>query len=68
MVSEETGVISFVQNGEITRYLNSTSLRDLIREALQPQRGLVEAVQPARRKPETSREGSREQVSETFVK
>ncbi|HEY3137385.1 MAG TPA: diadenylate cyclase CdaA [Blastocatellia bacterium] len=68
VVSEETGVISFVQNGEITRYLNSTSLRDLIREALQPQRGLVEAVQPARRKPETSREASREQVSETFVK
>ncbi len=67
VVSEETGVISFVQNGEITRYLNSTSLRELIREALQPQRGLVEAVHPARRKPETSREASREQVSETFV-
>jgi diadenylate cyclase len=67
VVSEETGVISFVQNGEITRYLNSTSLRELIREALQPQRGLVDAVQPARRKPETSREASREQVSETFV-
>src|SRR5215813_12179524 len=68
VVSEETGVISFVQNGEITRYLNSTSLRELIREALEPQRGLVEAVRPARRKPEAPRDTSREQVSETFVK
>ncbi|HJZ68233.1 MAG TPA: diadenylate cyclase CdaA [Blastocatellia bacterium] len=68
VVSEETGVISFVQNGEITRYLNSTSLRELIREALEPQRGLVEAVRPARRKPEASRDAAREQVSETFIK
>src|SRR6266496_5470313 len=37
VVSEETGVISFVQNGEITRYLNSSSLRELIRDALEPQ-------------------------------
>src|SRR5713226_4621940 len=49
VVSEESGVISFVQNGEITRYLNSSSLRDLIRDALAPQRRLVEAVRPARR-------------------
>ena len=71
VVSEETGVISFVQNGEITRYLNSSSLRDLIREALAPQRRLAEAVRPARRlgrKTEASADASREQVSETYIK
>jgi len=72
VVSEETGVVSFVQNGEITRYLNSTSLRDLIRGALEPQRRLIEAVRPAqlgRRKVEAApSEPSREQVSEPFIK
>ena len=63
VVSEETGVISFVQNGEITRYLNSTSLRELIRNALQPQRGLVDAVRQARRKTETPADASREHVA-----
>ncbi|MEK6320399.1 MAG: diadenylate cyclase CdaA [Acidobacteriota bacterium] len=71
VVSEETGVISFVQNGEITRYLNSTSLRALIRNALEPQRGFVEAVRPARRarrKADAAADASREQVSETYIK
>jgi diadenylate cyclase len=71
VVSEETGVISFVQNGEITRYLNSTSLRELIRNALEPQRGFVEAVRPARRarrKADEAADASREQVSETYIK
>ncbi|MFY9573359.1 MAG: diadenylate cyclase CdaA [Blastocatellia bacterium] len=71
VVSEETGVISFVQNGEITRYLNSTSLRELIREALEPQRRLVQAVRPARRarrRSEAASEAAREQVSETYIK
>jgi len=71
VVSEETGVISFVQNGEITRYLNSSSLRELIRNAIEPQRGFVEAVRPARRirrKAEAATDGSREQVSETYIK
>ena len=71
VVSEETGVISFVQNGEITRYLNSSSLRELIRTALEPQRGFVEAVRPARRvrrKAEPATDSSREQVSETYIK
>lgn len=71
VVSEETGVISFVQNGEITRYLNSASLRELIRAALEPQRRLVEAVRPAqmdRRKVEAASEPTREQVSETYIK
>ena len=71
VVSEETGVISFVQNGEITRYLNSTSLRELIRNALEPPRRFVEAVRPARRarrKAEAAADASREQVSETYIK
>ena len=71
VVSEESGVISFVQNGEITRYLNSSSLRDLIREALAPQRRLVEAVGPERRvsrKPDVPAEASREPISETYIK
>lgn len=71
VVSEETGVISFVQNGEITRYLNSTSLRELIKNALEPQRSFVEAVRPARRarrKAEPTGDASREQVTETYIK
>jgi diadenylate cyclase len=71
VVSEETGVISFVQTGEITRYLNSSSLREMIRGALEPQRRLVEVVRPARRarrKTEPAADTSREQVSETFIK
>lgn len=71
VVSEETGVISFVQNGEITRYLNSSSLRELIRNALEPQRSFVEAVRPARRarrKAQAAADASREQVSETYIK
>jgi uncharacterized protein (TIGR00159 family) len=65
VVSEETGVISFVQNGDITRYLNSSSLRELIRASLEPQRSLFEAVRPARasRQPDTA-ETPREQISE----
>lgn len=71
VVSEETGVISFVQNGEITRYLNSTSLRELIRNALEPPRGFVEVVRPARRarrKTQPTSDATREQVSETYIK
>jgi diadenylate cyclase len=70
VVSEETGVISFVQNGEITRYLNSTSLRELIKQALEPQGRLPDALLPRRerRKRGTGAEPSREQVSETYIK
>ena len=72
IVSEETGVISFVQNGEITRYLNSSRLRDLIRESLEPPRRLSEVVRPrsprARRLAASHGEGAREQVSETYIK
>ena len=34
VVSEETGTISSAQNGEMTRALDSVSLRTLLREAL----------------------------------
>jgi diadenylate cyclase len=72
IVSEETGVISFVQNGEITRFLNNSRLRDLIRESLEPPRRLSEVVRPRRarsRRAATSRsEGQREQVTETYIK
>ncbi|HET8677065.1 MAG TPA: diadenylate cyclase CdaA [Blastocatellia bacterium] len=71
VVSEETGVISFVVNGEITRYLNSSRLRDLIKEALQPPR-LSEVVRSARRRTRRavthSDTTARERVSETFIK
>jgi uncharacterized protein (TIGR00159 family) len=71
VVSEETGVISFVENGEITRYLNSKSLRECIRAALEPSRRIADAVRPLRRprraKP-AGAESQREQVSETYIK
>jgi len=72
IVSEETGVISFVQNGEITRYLNSSRLRDLIRESLEPPRRLSEVVRPRRTRArlgsKSRGEGAREQVTETYIK
>lgn len=71
VVSEETGAISFVQNGEITRYLNSTTLREFLQQALEPAGLLADLVRPARRvrrtraaRPDTSAE----QVTETFIK
>ncbi|HYP25799.1 MAG TPA: diadenylate cyclase CdaA [Blastocatellia bacterium] len=72
VVSEETGVISFVQNGEITRYLNSSRLRDQIRESLEPSRRLSEVVRPKRARGRVASaprgEGAREQVTETYIK
>lgn len=71
VVSEETGVISFVEKGEIIRYLTSARLRELIREALTPTNLLGEVLQPkriGRRVTKVSSEPSREQVSETFIK
>ena len=71
VVSEETGVISFVQNGEITRYLNSTTLRELLQEALEPAGLLADLVRPARRVRRTRAarpDASAEQVTETFIK
>jgi diadenylate cyclase len=71
VVSEETGVISFVEKGEIIRYLTSARLRELIREALTPTNLLSDVLQPkrtGRRIAKVSAEPSREQVSETFIK
>jgi len=71
VVSEETGSISFVENGEITRYLNSSRLRDLIRGSVQPPRKIADIIRPQRRRAgrrETGAETSRETVTETFIK
>src|SRR5215813_128260 len=38
VVSEETGVISFVESGEITRYLNSATLKERLEAALHVQK------------------------------
>ncbi|HEY6330151.1 MAG TPA: diadenylate cyclase CdaA [Blastocatellia bacterium] len=48
VVSEETGVISFVEDGKLQRYLNSSSLRELIRQALEPPRRFKELVRQGR--------------------
>jgi diadenylate cyclase len=71
VVSEETGVISFVEKGEIIRYLTSARLRELIREALTPTNLLSDVLQPKRIGRRTGKipgDSSREQVSETFIK
>lgn len=70
VVSEETGVISFVEKGEITRYLNSAALRERIRNALQPPRRIADIMRPTRkaRRRAVGPETTREQVSETYIK
>jgi len=52
VVSEETGSISFVSGGVITRHLNSARLREMLREAFEPPRPIVEVlpVKPTRRR------------------
>jgi diadenylate cyclase len=71
VVSEETGVISFVEKGEIIRYLTSARLRELIREALTPTNLLGDILQPARKGKRLTKvpgDSPREPVSETFIK
>jgi diadenylate cyclase len=72
VVSEETGVVSFVENGEITRYLNSARLRDLLRTALEAPRRLRDVVRQPRRQTRrgatAGADSSREQITETFIK
>jgi diadenylate cyclase len=71
VVSEETGVISFVEKGEIIRYLTSARLRELIREALTPTNLLGEILQPGRKGKRAAKvpgDSQREPVSETFIK
>src|SRR5205085_4305873 len=48
VVSEETGLISFVQGGQIRRGLDATKLRAAIFEALEAPRARVEEELPAR--------------------
>jgi len=72
VVSEETGTISFVEKGEITRHLDSTGLRNLIRGVIGRPGLLGEALRPVRHRPRNTsaskREASRKPVSETFIK
>lgn len=71
VVSEETGVISFVEKGEIIRYLTSARLRELLRDALTPTNLLSDVLQPrriGRRTGKVAGDSTREQVSETFIK
>jgi diadenylate cyclase len=72
VVSEETGIISFVADGKISRYLNSSSLRDMIRSAVEPPRRLREIARTRRRvvRPiaATDPHTSSEQVSGSFTK
>jgi diadenylate cyclase len=39
VVSEETGIISFVADGRITRRMDAARLRDALRQSFQPQLG-----------------------------
>ena len=52
VVSEETGIISFVAAGVITRHLNSAKLREMLRDAFEPPRPIAEVlpVKPPRRR------------------
>ncbi len=72
VISEETGVISFVEGGEITRYLNSARLREMIRNALQKPQSVISLIRPAKRQPRkataSASDATRETVSETFIK
>jgi diadenylate cyclase len=69
VVSEETGIISFVENGEIVRYLNAPSLRQRIIDSLEPLGRLLPSLGT---KTQTGRgrasESPRETISETFIK
>ncbi|HJQ24792.1 MAG TPA: diadenylate cyclase CdaA [Blastocatellia bacterium] len=68
VVSEETGIISFVERGEITRYLNSAALRERLREAFEPASRIAEIMRPRGTRRGRKREAARESVSESFIK
>ena len=50
VVSEETGTISFVADGEITRPLTASGLREIMRKALEPPRRISEFLRPSARR------------------
>jgi diadenylate cyclase len=71
VVSEETGVISFVEKGEITRYLNSARLRELIRDAMTTPSllgSLAPSTKKTRKSQKIAKESARETVGETYIK
>jgi len=49
VVSEETGVISYVERGQIIRNLDSVRLRNMLAAALEPQRVSGRSISPDRR-------------------
>jgi diadenylate cyclase len=51
VVSEETGTISFVSGGVITRHLHSDSLREALRRAFEPPRPIVDVIPTPSKRP-----------------
>jgi diadenylate cyclase len=50
VVSEETGTISFVQGGQITRNLDATRLREALKRAFEPPRQIGEVIKKRKRR------------------
>jgi diadenylate cyclase len=50
VVSEETGTISFVASGQITRNLDAARLREALRRAFEPRRAIGDVIPKRRRK------------------
>jgi diadenylate cyclase len=66
VVSEESGSISFVSRGDITRHVDSGRLRELLREAFEPARpfkDVLPAPRRRRRRRSTSRSGQSTEIS-----
>src|SRR5436190_1719505 len=49
VVSEETGVISFVEKGQITRNLDAARLRESLRHAFEPRRAIGDVISNRKR-------------------
>jgi diadenylate cyclase len=50
VVSEETGTISFVSGGQITRNLDATRLRDSLKRAFEPRRAIGDVISNRKKK------------------
>ncbi len=72
VVSEETGIISFVREGKIIRNLSSAGLREQIREALELRPRVSDILRPVRPKAAGAADvdgvPAAGRVSETFIK